>query len=169
MRPAVRGQMALIGALIGQLPQQPSQQLEYSFHTSSGRSLESTNGDSLTVAVLVPRRIPAQMRIESIRIVATSTKNRPQSAASSRALKINVLVWPASAPVTAPDRSAASRLSACARNPTAGNGEKIFWYPAVKHTTTSHARGTQVIHMYLAPCIFSTIVVATHRAIAASN
>ena len=39
----------------------------------------------------------------------------------------------------------------------------------MKVTVTSHTSGTQVIHMYFAPCILSRMVVATHSAMAASN
>ena len=34
-----------------------------------------------------------------------------------------------------------------------GTGDKIFCYAAVNVTTTSQTSGTQVIHMYFAPCI----------------
>src|SRR5947207_801762 len=48
-------------------------------------------------------------------------------------------------------------------------GEKIFCHAAVKVAVTSHTSGTQVIHMYFAPCILSSMVVATQSAIPASN
>ena len=71
--------------------------------------------------------------------------NMPQIAASSRALKIRVCVAANSAAV--PACSAASSLSACARNPIAGSGEKIFCHAAVNVTITSQTSGTHVIHI----------------------
>ena len=60
-------------------------------------------------------------------------------------------------------------MSAWARKPIAGSGEKIFCHAAVNVALTSQTIGAHVIHMYFAPCIFSRIVVATHSAIDASN
>src|ERR1035438_2281726 len=144
-------------------------------HSSSARSRDTTNGASCTCRSPLPERIPAHTRTESTRITATSTRNTPQIAASSLALKISVWVavraaaWAGNVPAAWPARNAASSLSACARKPIAGTGEKIFCHAAVNVAPTSHAMGTQVIHMYFAPCIFSRMVVATHSAMDASN
>ena len=88
-----------------------------------------TNGDSCTSAERVRRRIPTQMRIESMRMVVTSTMKKPHTRASSRALKMRVCVYATRVAVIAPVSSAASSWRASARNPRRGSGEKIFGSP----------------------------------------
>ena len=143
----VRLQVPAVGILVGEFAEQSGDNREKSLHSSSGRKFEITNGASLTRASRVPRKIPAHTLNESMRIAATSTRNAPHITASSRALKISVQVSAVWATVMVPAASAACNRSACARNPSAGSGEKIFCHPAVKHTTTSHTSGTHVTHM----------------------
>lgn len=91
--PAVTRQVPGISVLVGELPQQRHHQLSetpQASHTSSGRSIDCTKGDSTTRPSRPPDRIPIQSRIESMRMVVTSTRKIPQIAASRRALKINV-------------------------------------------------------------------------------
>src|SRR5512143_1005614 len=138
MRDAVRRQMPLIGVLVAQLTQQRHDEAEKVSHASSGRRV-STNGVSVFLASRVPLRMPVHTRIESTRMIATRIMKTAVTPASSRALKISAAV----AEVCGPLASA----SACARKPSAGALSKIFCHPAVKHTTVSHASGTQVIHI----------------------
>ena len=78
----------LIGDLVDDSGNNTQDRAEEGDHNSSAKRV-GTNGVSLDFAVFVPPRIPIHTRIESIRIVATSTRKTPVTAASSRALKIS--------------------------------------------------------------------------------
>src|SRR5712691_375821 len=110
-------QIAPVGVLVRQLPQQREDESANPFHTSSGLNRESTNGASTTVADRVPFRMPIQIRIESIRMVLTITTKMPQMKASSRALKIRVCVSAIFEAANVLASNAASSWLACAKNP----------------------------------------------------
>ena len=92
---SVRRQVAVVRVLIGQLGQYAGDNLhdhaEERSHTSSA-SRDGTNGVSVVLAFRVPPRMPTHTRMESIRMVATSTRKIPVTAASSRALKTSAAV-----------------------------------------------------------------------------
>src|SRR5271157_4058893 len=77
VRAAARRQVALVGALVGELAQQRQNEPAQAPHNSSARNWESTKGVSHTRASRVPRRIPTQTRMESSRMVATSARKTP--------------------------------------------------------------------------------------------
>ena len=87
--------MPAVGVLIGELVEYAGNDSQHRVqpgpHNSSA-SRVATNGVSVVVAVRAPPKIPTHTRIESIRMVATSTRKIPVTAASSRSLKISAAV-----------------------------------------------------------------------------
>jgi hypothetical protein len=92
MLPAAENKMPPVSAFISEGANDLQYQLTqgfYSFHISSARRRDKTNGASVTVVSRVPNRIPTHMRTESNKIVVTRNRKRPQTTASRRALKMS--------------------------------------------------------------------------------
>src|SRR5262249_49813445 len=95
MRAPVSGKVAVVCALIAdfakQFEYQPAASIK-ALHLPPGCSRVGKKGVSETRAPRAPVSSPYHTRRESARIIATSRRKIPQTAASSRALKINVRV-----------------------------------------------------------------------------